>query len=85
MFHEWHESDDKVGREVNQADYFHKVHEVINHATCLRISWHWIKKLISLIISSINWNYEPNDFSGLFAKYDPRLCHLEDTQVTQAS
>ena len=40
---------------------------------------------MSLIISSIKWNYEPNDLSGLFAKYDPQLCNLEDTQVTQAS
>ena len=40
---------------------------------------------MSLIISSINWNYKPNDLSGLFAKYDPQLCNLEDTQVTQAS
>ena len=40
---------------------------------------------MSLIISSINWNYKPNDLSGLFAKYDPRLCNVKDTQVTQAS
>ena len=38
MFCEWHESDDKVGKEVNQADYFHKVHEVINNARCLSIT-----------------------------------------------
>ena len=38
LFREWHESDDEVGKEVNQADYFHKAdHEVINNATCLRI------------------------------------------------
>ena len=47
-------------------------------------TYHWIKKLMSLIISSINWNYKPNDLHGLFAKYDPWLCNLEDTQVRQA-
>ena len=40
---------------------------------------------MSLIISSINWNYKPNDLSGLFAKYDLRMCNFKDTQVTQAS
>ena len=29
LFREWQESDDKVAKEVIQADYFHKVHEVI--------------------------------------------------------
>ena len=37
-----------------------------------------------LIISSINWHYKPNDLSGLFAKYDLQLCHLEDMHVTQS-
>ena len=37
LFREWHESDGKVGKEVNQADYFHQVHEAINDATYLRI------------------------------------------------
>ena len=40
------------------------------------------KKLMSLIISSINRNYEPNDLSGLFAKYDPQPYNLEDTQAS---
>ena len=30
---------------------------------------HWIKKSMSLIVSSINWNYKPYDLSGLFAQY----------------
>ena len=37
LFREWHESDGKVGKEVNQADYFHWVHEATNNATYLRI------------------------------------------------
>ena len=37
LFRDWHESGGKIGKEVNQADYSHKVHEVINNATCLRI------------------------------------------------
>ena len=38
LFGDWHESGGKIGiKEVNQADYSHKVHEVINNATCLRI------------------------------------------------
>ena len=38
LFGDWHESGGKIGiKEVNQADYTHKVHEVINNATCLRI------------------------------------------------
>ena len=38
LFGDWHESGNKIGiKEVNQADYSHKVHEVINNATCLRI------------------------------------------------
>ena len=38
-----------------------------------------------LIISSVNRNYKPNYLSGLFVKYNPRVCHLEDMQVKQAS
>ena len=37
LFYDRHESGGKIGKEVNQADYSHKVHEVINNATCLRI------------------------------------------------
>ena len=32
-------------------------------------TYHWIKKLMSLIISSIKWNYKPYDLSGLFLQY----------------
>ena len=38
LIRESHESDDKVGKKVNQADYYYKVHEVINNATCLGIT-----------------------------------------------
>ena len=35
---DWHESGGKIGiKEVNQADYTPKVHEVINNATYLSI------------------------------------------------
>ena len=38
LFGDWHESGGNIGiKEVNQADYTHKVHEVINNAICLRI------------------------------------------------
>ena len=36
--------------------------------------YHWIKKLLSLIISSINQNYKPYDLSGLFAQYTTPDC-----------
>ena len=32
-FRDWQESGGKIRKEVNQADYSHKVHEVINNAT----------------------------------------------------
>ena len=37
LFRDWHESGSKIRKEVNQADYSLKVHEVTNNATCLRI------------------------------------------------
>ena len=41
--------------------------------------YHWIKKLMWLIISSVNWNYKPYDLSALFGQYDRRLCNYRKT------
>ena len=38
LFYDRHESGGKIVKEVNQADYSHKVLEVINNATCLCIT-----------------------------------------------
>ena len=35
---------------------------------------------MSLIISSINWNYKPYDLPALFGQYDPRLCNYRKTR-----
>ena len=40
----------------------------------------FIAKLMSLIISSINWNYKPYDLSALFGQYGPQLRNYRKTR-----
>ena len=53
----------------------------------MRYNYVSLDKKVNVVnhIHVFNWNFKPNDLSGMFAKYDPRQCNLEDTQVTQAS